>query len=77
MSDPVKYRTKEEIEECKKRDSLSSRRSVPQAAGAPTTEEFEAIEESVKAEVDDAVKFADESPVLPASRLEAVQLRRT
>ena len=34
------------------------------------SDEFTSIEDSVREEVEDAVKFADESPVLPAERLE-------
>ena len=69
MSDPGLYRTKEEVEECKKQDCLYIAQQYLEKLGAEP-KECEALEESVKAEVDDAVKFADESPVLPAERLE-------
>jgi pyruvate dehydrogenase E1 component alpha subunit len=69
MSDPGLYRTKEEVEEFKKRDCLSISRGYLEKRGTPESE-FERIEESVRVEVEDAVKFADESPVLPADRLE-------
>jgi pyruvate dehydrogenase E1 component alpha subunit len=68
MSDPGLYRTKEEVEEFKKRDCLSIARGYLEKWGAKD-KDFDTIEESVKAEVEDAVKFADESPVLPAERL--------
>jgi pyruvate dehydrogenase E1 component alpha subunit len=68
MSDPGLYRTKEEIEEFKKRDCLSIARQYLEQWGVDE-KEFTAIEESVKTEVEDAVKFADESGVLPAERL--------
>jgi pyruvate dehydrogenase E1 component alpha subunit len=69
MSDPGLYRTKEEIEEFKKRDCLSIARGYLEQWGVDD-KEFSGIEESVRTEVEDAVKFADESPVLPAERLE-------
>jgi pyruvate dehydrogenase E1 component alpha subunit len=69
MSDPGLYRTKEEIEEYKKRDCLSIARNYLEGWGTDE-KEFDAIEESVKTEVEDAVKFADESGVLPADQLE-------
>jgi pyruvate dehydrogenase E1 component alpha subunit len=69
MSDPGLYRTKEEIEEFKKRDCLSIARTYLEQWGTDG-KEFDSIEESVKAEMDEAVKFADESGVLPADQLE-------
>jgi pyruvate dehydrogenase E1 component alpha subunit len=69
MSDPGLYRTKEEIEEFKKRDCLSIARNYLEQWGTDA-KEFDAIEEKVKVEIDDAVKFADESGVLPADQLE-------
>jgi pyruvate dehydrogenase E1 component alpha subunit len=69
MSDPGLYRTKEEVEEAKKTDCLFIAQEYLKKLGSDD-KEFEAIEESVRAEVEDAVKFADESPVLPAERLE-------
>jgi len=69
MSDPGLYRTKEEVEDFKKRDCLSIARGYLEKWGVGESD-FNSIEESVKAEVEDAVKFADESPVLPAERLE-------
>jgi pyruvate dehydrogenase E1 component alpha subunit len=69
MSDPGLYRTKEEVEEAKKQDCLYIGRQYLEKVGTEE-KEFEAIEESVRQEVEDAVKFADESPVLPAERLE-------
>jgi pyruvate dehydrogenase E1 component alpha subunit len=69
MSDPGLYRTKEEVEDFKKRDCLSIARGYLEKWGVGETE-FNTIEESVRLEIEDAVKFADESPVLPAERLE-------
>ena len=66
MSDPGQYRTKEEVEEWKKRDpvSIARRRLVEETTAAE--DEIKAIEDRVKAEIEDAVRFAEESP--PADR---------
>jgi pyruvate dehydrogenase E1 component subunit alpha len=69
MSDPGLYRTKEEIEEFKKRDCLSIARNYLEQWGT-TAKEFDDVEEKVRVEIEDAVKFADESGVLPADQLE-------
>jgi pyruvate dehydrogenase E1 component alpha subunit len=62
MSDPGQYRTKEEVEEWKKRDpvSLGRRRLAEETDLDEGT--LKALEARVKAEIDDAVKFAEESP---------------
>ena len=69
MSDPGLYRTKEEIEEFKQKDCLLIARNYMEQLGVGE-DEFKNFESAVKDEVDDAVKFADESPVLPVERLE-------
>jgi len=62
MSDPGQYRTKEEVEEWRKRDpvSIGRRRLVEEAEMDETS--LKALEAKVKAEIDDAVKFAEDSP---------------
>jgi pyruvate dehydrogenase E1 component alpha subunit len=70
MSDPAKYRTQAELEEQKKRDPLSRARHTLEADGYGETR-IKALEESVEAEVADAVKFAEESPEPDASLLES------
>ena len=62
MSDPGQYRTKDEVEEWKKRDPVSlARRRLAEEASVDEIA-LKAIEAKVKAEIDDAVKFAEESP---------------
>ena len=61
MSDPGLYRTKDEVEEWKRRDPLSRSRARLAELGM-SDEELAALEDDVKAEIEDAVKFADESP---------------
>jgi pyruvate dehydrogenase E1 component alpha subunit len=60
MSDPAKYRTQAELDEHKKRDPLLRARALLEKSGA-SAPEIEAIDQSVEAEVADAVKFAGES----------------
>ena len=62
MSDPGQYRTKEEVEEWKKRDPVSTARRRLVDEVKTEEEAIKAIEAAVKEEIDDAVKFADESP---------------
>jgi pyruvate dehydrogenase E1 component alpha subunit len=61
MSDPAKYRTQAELDEHKKRDPLHRARTRLEEQGLPAPE-LAAIEQSVEAEVADAVQFATESP---------------
>ncbi|MFO0609576.1 MAG: pyruvate dehydrogenase (acetyl-transferring) E1 component subunit alpha [Polyangiales bacterium] len=61
MSDPGKYRTADEIEERKKDDCLANAEAALRAAGVSDAA-LAAVDEEVTREVDDAVRFADESP---------------
>lgn len=61
MSDPGKYRTSDEVEERKKKhDPLLHARKKLEADGV-SAEDIDAIVSEVEEEVQDAVKFADES----------------
>lgn len=62
MADPATYRSKQEVEEERKNDPIPKLRDYTLAQGLATAAEFEAIDEEIKARVDAAVKFADESP---------------
>jgi len=64
MSDPIHghYRTKEEVEQQKLRDPVVTFRKDLEEAGMLDDVAWAAMEEDVAAEVEDAVKFADESP---------------
>src|SRR6188768_3904135 len=59
MSDPGLYRTKDEVEEWKRRDPLNRARAKLLELGL-SEPELEGLESDVKAEIEDAVKFADE-----------------
>jgi pyruvate dehydrogenase E1 component alpha subunit len=65
MSDPGLYRTKEEVEEWRRRDPLNRSRARLVELGMPEPD-IEALEADVKAEIEDAVKFAEESPAADA-----------
>ena len=62
MSDPAKYRTKDEMEEYKLKDPLETTLSKLKNNFGISDEEIEKINERVKNEIVEAVKFADESP---------------
>jgi pyruvate dehydrogenase E1 component alpha subunit len=62
MSDPAKYRSKEEMEEYKLQDPVETTLDKLKKEFKISDKEIEAINERVKAEVDESVKFADESP---------------
>jgi 2-oxoisovalerate dehydrogenase E1 component len=55
------YRTREEVEQWKKSDPIILWRERLIAAGVPSGE-FEKIDAAVQSEVDDAIRFAEESP---------------
>jgi len=61
MSDPAKYRTKEEVEEYKQRDPVEVVKATIQQNKLATEKEFEAIELRVAQQVEESVKFAEES----------------
>jgi pyruvate dehydrogenase E1 component alpha subunit len=62
MSDPQKYRTKEEVEEYKDRDPIEHCRRVLLQDFKLAESDIEIIDERVKAEVDECVRFSEESP---------------
>jgi pyruvate dehydrogenase E1 component alpha subunit len=61
MSDPGKYRTADEIEQRKKRDSVLIAERQLRDLGV-TEDELKNINDEIEAEIEDAVRFADESP---------------
>ena len=62
MSDPATYRTKTEVEKERKGDPIPKLRQYCVEQVKIPESEFEKIDAEVKAAVDAAVKFADESP---------------
>ena len=62
ISDPQKYRTKDEVEEYKQRDPIQMVLKTITDNKFATKEEIEAIQKRVNDKVDASVKYAEESP---------------
>jgi pyruvate dehydrogenase E1 component alpha subunit len=62
MSDPQKYRTKDEVEEYKERDPIDHVLNVLKTEYKVTDAEIDAMNNRVKLQVEDCVQFAEESP---------------
>ncbi len=69
MSDPAKYRTKEELEEYKGRDPIITTKAAIIEKKYADEKWFEEVGEEVKRIVDESVKFAEESPYPEAFEL--------
>jgi pyruvate dehydrogenase E1 component alpha subunit len=69
MSDPQKYRTKEEVAEYQEQDPIEHVLRVIRENSWMTEAEIEEVETDVKTLVDDSVKFAEESPLPTADEL--------
>ncbi len=69
MSDPQKYRTKKEVEEYKDMDPLITVKAHILKKKYANAKWFETLEQEIKAEVDDAVEFAENSPFPEADEL--------
>ena len=69
MSDPQKYRTKEELESYKEKDPIEVIKATIEKEGYADEKWFEEIAAKVKAEVDESVQFAEESPWPDAAEL--------
>lgn len=69
MSDPQKYRTREELESKKGEDPIIGLKAYILENKFATEKELKAIDAKVKAIVDESVKFAEESPYPDPSAL--------
>lgn len=69
MSDPAKYRTKEEVEEYKEKDPINLVMKTLLDQKFASEADIEAIHDRVKSEVEEAVQFAEESPYPDESEL--------
>lgn len=69
MSDPAKYREKEEVEQYKAKDPIEMVLKTIKEKKYATDAEIEAIDNKVKEIVEDSVKFAEESPYPDPSEL--------
>ncbi len=68
-ADPEVYRTKEEVEEWRKKDPVEAFADRLEAEGVLTNEARDELRERVDARILEAVKFADESPEPPLDTL--------
>lgn len=69
MSDPQKYRTKEEVEQYKQQDPIQKVLQTIKDNKFASEKELEAIEKKVNEMVEESVKFAEESPLPDTSEL--------
>jgi len=69
VSDPAKYRTKEEVQEYKDRDPIKITEKTILDNKIATEDELKEIENKIKEEIKAAVKFAEESDYPDASEL--------
>jgi pyruvate dehydrogenase E1 component alpha subunit len=69
MADPDLYRTKEEIENWKKRDPITLFEAKLKRKGLLSDPDIAAIESEVGVEIEDAVRFAEASPREPVEDL--------
>ena len=69
MADPDLYRTKQEIEEWKKRDPIVLFQARLKEWGHLTESDIQQVEAEVAAEIEDAVRFAESSPWEPVENL--------
>lgn len=69
MSDPAKYRTKEELEDYKAKDPIITVKLAIEENKWADEAWFEEINNKIKAIVDESVKFAEESPYPDPSEL--------
>jgi pyruvate dehydrogenase E1 component alpha subunit len=63
MSDPRKYRTKEEEENYQNEDPIEKVLKTIRANKYATEKQLEAIQAKIKKQIEDAIKFAEESPL--------------
>lgn len=63
MSDPAKYRSRQEVEEFRKQDPIQTMKHHLIEQKTLSEKDYAQINEAIIKEVDEAVKFAEESPI--------------
>jgi pyruvate dehydrogenase E1 component alpha subunit len=69
MSDPQKYRTKDEVEDFKGKDPISQVLNTIMENKLASEAQIKKIQEEVKATVEESISFAEESPELEPHEL--------
>lgn len=69
VSDPAKYRTKEEVQEYLDIDPIKTTAQKMLKLGYVSEEDLQKIEDAIKKEIDEAVEFAENSPFPDGSEL--------
>jgi pyruvate dehydrogenase E1 component alpha subunit len=69
VSDPAKYRTRDELNSYRDRDPIKSLEKTILDGKIASEDEIKAIKMKIKEEVEDSVKFAHESPLPPVEEL--------
>ncbi len=69
VSDPANYRSKEELHHYMDQDPITNLEEKMQADQMVTEQELLAIKDAIKAEIDEAVRFAEQSPFPEPSEL--------
>jgi pyruvate dehydrogenase E1 component alpha subunit len=69
VSDPAKYRSKEELQSYMDKDPITMLEEEIKNLGIASEKELEKIQKSIKEEIEEAVKFAEESPYPDPSEL--------
>ncbi|MEX0775146.1 MAG: pyruvate dehydrogenase (acetyl-transferring) E1 component subunit alpha [Phycisphaeraceae bacterium] len=69
MSDPQKYRTREEVSQWESRDPISRLTNLLIERGTATQEQVDELDKQAKQIARDAVTYAEESPDLPVEEL--------
>jgi len=62
VSDPARYRSKDEVNEYKEQDPVKTTEKKILDLGVATKADIQSINDRIKAEIEEAVKFAEESP---------------
>jgi acetoin:2,6-dichlorophenolindophenol oxidoreductase subunit alpha len=65
----LKYRSDDEVAQWKERDPITVLEQNMIASGAATADEFEAVWDKVRRDIDEAIDFAEQSPVPTADQL--------
>jgi pyruvate dehydrogenase E1 component alpha subunit len=69
MGDPLRYRTKDEVEKWREDDPIGVLERHLHSRNLASNEELESIDKSVESTIEEAVQFAEESPLPAAEEL--------